>query len=80
MTDCRDDQVLFSIGTVGVARNADVMDTASDRSDWVKQYNAWQDAPERLARSTPYSTLIPNHSSGIKDRPFRAAEAVAPAC
>lgn len=80
MNDYRDDDALFSIGTAGVASPRDEHDTASDRSDWVKQYNAWQDTSDRFSRAAPAPPLFPNHLAGFKDRTVRAAEPVAPAC
>ncbi len=83
MNDYRDDDVLFSIGTVGLAEKSDEHDTSSDSSDWVKQYTAWEEGNDYSNRNRTVivqAESVPNYLGGIKDRSLRAAEAVAPAC
>lgn len=41
-----DDDEMYSLGSVAVIDESDEVDTASDASDWVRQYTDWsEDAP-----------------------------------
>jgi hypothetical protein len=51
----RDDEEMYSLGSVAIADESDALDTASDSSEWVRQYTEWfEEIPtqEEPARSS----------------------------
>jgi hypothetical protein len=51
----RDEEEMYSLGSVAIADESDELDTSSDSSEWVRQYTEWfEETPpqEEPARSS----------------------------